>query len=326
MMWNGDHRMADGKEPSGAQRMFGDFAPALVSFTDDVLFGQLWERTELPPRDRSLITVALRLPRTSSTQVTRACWYSWKMPPRRSRRRMSRWASCSGSAIGAGKGVLRAGVHDDARRKHAPVLPVFFSPFSVIPDRGHLRTRVRGGDGDDPWARLEGERLAQANGRAATDRHEPVDAVALSFAASGAYRCDWHVHLGPAVDAGVAVTEGLGHTPQSLGLAGGREQQDLPEAHTIDLLGQMPEGTGAADDPHRRRVVGEREGHRASSCLGWMTRSISARAKGIGRPYCAASSWSSQLTKRWMKLSDGEDRVTVDVGAVRDEDVGDELG
>jgi 4-carboxymuconolactone decarboxylase len=46
------------EEPSGAQQMFGDFAPALVSFTDDVLFGQVWERTELSPRDRSLITVA----------------------------------------------------------------------------------------------------------------------------------------------------------------------------------------------------------------------------------------------------------------------------
>lgn len=45
-------------EPSGAQQMFGDFAPALVSFTDDVLFGQVWERAELSPRDRSLITVA----------------------------------------------------------------------------------------------------------------------------------------------------------------------------------------------------------------------------------------------------------------------------
>ena len=38
--------------------MFGDFAPALVGFTDDVLFGQVWERQELSPRDRSLVTVA----------------------------------------------------------------------------------------------------------------------------------------------------------------------------------------------------------------------------------------------------------------------------
>jgi len=45
-------------QPSGAQRMFGDFAPALVDYTDTVLFGNVWERSDLAPRDRSLITVA----------------------------------------------------------------------------------------------------------------------------------------------------------------------------------------------------------------------------------------------------------------------------
>jgi 4-carboxymuconolactone decarboxylase len=45
-------------EPSGAQKLFGDFAPALVDFTDDVLFGQVWRRSELSPKERSLITVA----------------------------------------------------------------------------------------------------------------------------------------------------------------------------------------------------------------------------------------------------------------------------
>jgi 4-carboxymuconolactone decarboxylase len=50
--------MAEEKEPSGAQKMFGDFAPALVNFTDDVLFGQVWTRTELSQKDRSLVTVA----------------------------------------------------------------------------------------------------------------------------------------------------------------------------------------------------------------------------------------------------------------------------
>ena len=48
---------APAKEPSGAARQFGGFAPALVGFTDDVLFGQVWTRTELSPRDRSLVTV-----------------------------------------------------------------------------------------------------------------------------------------------------------------------------------------------------------------------------------------------------------------------------
>jgi 4-carboxymuconolactone decarboxylase len=46
-------------QPSGAAKMFGDFAPALVHFTDDVLFGQVWKRSELSPKERSLVTVAM---------------------------------------------------------------------------------------------------------------------------------------------------------------------------------------------------------------------------------------------------------------------------
>ena len=46
------------KEPSGVRKAFGDFAPKLVDLTDDVLFGDVWERSELSKRDRSLITVA----------------------------------------------------------------------------------------------------------------------------------------------------------------------------------------------------------------------------------------------------------------------------
>lgn len=37
---------------------FADVAPELQSLTDDVLFGRVWERSELSKRDRSLITVA----------------------------------------------------------------------------------------------------------------------------------------------------------------------------------------------------------------------------------------------------------------------------
>ena len=48
----------EAKAPSGAQLMFGEFASALVGFTDDVLFGQVWPRTELSPKERSLVTVA----------------------------------------------------------------------------------------------------------------------------------------------------------------------------------------------------------------------------------------------------------------------------
>src|SRR5438105_3842900 len=49
--------MAGPRESTAAQRTIGDFAPKLASLTDDVLFGDVWERPELGPRDRSLITV-----------------------------------------------------------------------------------------------------------------------------------------------------------------------------------------------------------------------------------------------------------------------------
>ena len=46
------------KEPTAAQKLIGGFAPRLVDLTDRVLFGEIWERSELSKRDRSLATVA----------------------------------------------------------------------------------------------------------------------------------------------------------------------------------------------------------------------------------------------------------------------------
>jgi 4-carboxymuconolactone decarboxylase len=45
-------------KPSIARTAYGDIAPALADYTDRVLFGDVWERPGLSPRDRSLITVA----------------------------------------------------------------------------------------------------------------------------------------------------------------------------------------------------------------------------------------------------------------------------
>ena len=56
-------------EPTPAQRAIGDFAPKLVELTDDVLFGDVWKRTELSPRDRSLITVASLVTSSSFEQL-----------------------------------------------------------------------------------------------------------------------------------------------------------------------------------------------------------------------------------------------------------------
>jgi 4-carboxymuconolactone decarboxylase len=57
-------------EQSGAARMFGDFAPGFVFFTDDVLFGQVWTRPDLSPRDRSLVTVAALTAGGNAEQLT----------------------------------------------------------------------------------------------------------------------------------------------------------------------------------------------------------------------------------------------------------------
>lgn len=45
-------------QPHTAHKAFGDIALALANYTDKVLFGEVWKRPGLSPRDRSLITVA----------------------------------------------------------------------------------------------------------------------------------------------------------------------------------------------------------------------------------------------------------------------------
>ena len=47
-----------GPRPRPSQGAIGDFAPKLAQITDDVLYGDIWERPELSKRDRSLATVS----------------------------------------------------------------------------------------------------------------------------------------------------------------------------------------------------------------------------------------------------------------------------
>ena len=62
--------MPEPKEQSRAQQLMGDFAPKLAELTDDVLFGDVWERTELSPRDRSLVTVAALIANGNTEQLS----------------------------------------------------------------------------------------------------------------------------------------------------------------------------------------------------------------------------------------------------------------
>ena len=57
------------KKSNAAEKLIGTFAPKLVEITDRVLFDDIWERKELSPRDRSLITVAALIALNRPDQV-----------------------------------------------------------------------------------------------------------------------------------------------------------------------------------------------------------------------------------------------------------------
>lgn len=55
---------------TGGGRTFGDFGPGLVHYTDSVLFDEVWERSDLSKRDRSLVTVAALTAMGKAEQLT----------------------------------------------------------------------------------------------------------------------------------------------------------------------------------------------------------------------------------------------------------------
>jgi 4-carboxymuconolactone decarboxylase len=62
--------MSSEKPATGARKTIGDIAPKLAELTDDVLFGDVWERPELSKRDRSLITCAALVATGKTEQMT----------------------------------------------------------------------------------------------------------------------------------------------------------------------------------------------------------------------------------------------------------------
>src|SRR3974390_2783510 len=57
-------------EPKRTAKTLREFAPKMFELTDDVLFGDIWERTELSKRDRSLITVAALIAGGNTEQLS----------------------------------------------------------------------------------------------------------------------------------------------------------------------------------------------------------------------------------------------------------------
>jgi 4-carboxymuconolactone decarboxylase len=61
----------DSKPPvtTAARQMFGDIAPKFAELSDELLFGDVWERPGLSKRDRSLITCAVLVATGKSEQI-----------------------------------------------------------------------------------------------------------------------------------------------------------------------------------------------------------------------------------------------------------------
>lgn len=53
-----DSKAAPAKQQTRAQQLYGDIAPKMAELTDDVLYGDVWARSQLSKRDRSLATVS----------------------------------------------------------------------------------------------------------------------------------------------------------------------------------------------------------------------------------------------------------------------------
>jgi 4-carboxymuconolactone decarboxylase len=62
--------MTTSKPASAARSSVGDIAPKLAQLTDDVLFGDVWERPELSKRDRSLVTCAALIANGKTEQMS----------------------------------------------------------------------------------------------------------------------------------------------------------------------------------------------------------------------------------------------------------------
>jgi 4-carboxymuconolactone decarboxylase len=61
---------AEAKRAASVNAQFGAFFPGVVQYTTDVLFGDLWLRPDLAPRDRSLVTVSALIANGQTAQLT----------------------------------------------------------------------------------------------------------------------------------------------------------------------------------------------------------------------------------------------------------------
>lgn len=133
---------------------FADVAPKLAAVTDEVLFGDVWERPGLSPRDRSLITVATLIALYRANElpfhlkkaidngitrdelaevITHLAFYAGWPPEQRGDDRARR--------LSGERNLTNAARHRRHRRRSCP--------FDVPPDNDHPRSHSNGIERDD---------------------------------------------------------------------------------------------------------------------------------------------------------------------------------
>ena len=124
-------------------------------------------------------------------------------------------------------------------------------------DRRHLRAGVAGRQHDLRQVGAQGDRLAEAGGRTAADRHETIG----PHVAHGFHRpfrhLDGRMHDGAREDAGEAFTDHLPDAGDQIFLSRGRQHQRAGNAEAGQFVGQLAQRAGAEHHPHRRALVDE---------------------------------------------------------------------
>jgi aryl-alcohol dehydrogenase-like predicted oxidoreductase len=124
-------------EQTPAQKLIGDFLPKMLSLTDETLFGDIWERPELSPRDRSLITIAALITKRQHRTAQR--------PPRpRPRERPDRRGAQRGHRA---RRLLRRLAAGDVRYRRRQDRPEQLTPLHPVLKENLMQTRYLGKTG-----------------------------------------------------------------------------------------------------------------------------------------------------------------------------------
>ncbi len=181
----------------------------------------------------------------------------------------------------------QVGVVEHRDRQHPGVAPgALAAGVGQPPHRGHLRPRVRRGDGDDGQSVHQRDGLAQPDRRPAADRHAPVGPELGGPRGDPVGDGDRHVHPRLGQHRRAAVTQQRGDLVTCAALLRGAQHQHPGQPQVVELGGQLGQRPGAEPHPHGQGPVAA--GHARCS-----VRSKVSSRKGLAISSAAARSASS---------------------------------